>query len=153
MSFENDEMDTKNLDALIKVLEKKPPVAKVGILGKLNIRDDDNSNATIGMKHEFGMDGLPIRSFLRMPLIENMQKYLKKSKAFSKETLKKIVDEKSLKAWVQNCAFVAEEIIADAFQSGGFGQWKPSNMKFKKNHQTLVETQQLRNSITSEVVE
>lgn len=147
------ELDTKKLDELIKSLSGKTPQAKVGIIGNLSARTDDSNNAAIGLKHEFGMEGLPIRSFLRMPLIEFMQKYLDKSDAFSREALKDVIAKRSITPWITKIGFIAETIIADAFQSGGFGKWKPSNMNFKKNHQTLVETQQLRNSITSEVVE
>ena len=46
---------------------------------------------------------------------------------------------------------VGESIVQDAFSTGGFGKWKPSRMENKQTKQTLVETQQLRNSITSDV--
>lgn len=146
------EFSHKKLDDFIKSL-KNVPVARVGILGDKNSRRDDNSNASIGIKHEFGQDGMPIRSFLRIPLIDNMQKYLEGTKAFEKSTLNEVLASKTLLPWVKKLGILAEAIIADAFATGGFGKWKPSNMRFKKNHQTLVETQQLRNSITSEVKE
>lgn len=142
----------KGLDAILKALKGPLPMARVGILGGGNSRSGkQSSNATIGAKHEFGEDGMPIRSFLRVPIIDNMQRYLEKSGAFTKDVLKQIVSEKSLTQWVKKLGIVGESIVADGFASGGFGKWKPSNMRFKQNKQTLVETQQLRNSITSEV--
>jgi hypothetical protein len=45
----------------------------------------------------------------------------------------------------------AEKIIQDGFTSCGFGKWKPSDMTHKKVAMTLVETQQLMESISSEV--
>lgn len=50
----------------------------------------------------------------------------------------------------------AEGIVLEAFDSNGFGKWAPLNpatLAAKKNHQTLVETQQLRNAILHEVVD
>ncbi len=63
------------------------------------------------------------------------------------------VQHSELNLLVKKVAVVAEGIVAEAFDTGGFGQWPPSDMTHKKVHQTLVETQQLRNSITSEVKE
>lgn len=145
---------TKELDDLIKACSGRLPVAKVGIMGKNSGRPNGaKTNAEVGATHEFGTEKLPIRSFLRVPITDNFNKYLQKSGAFSEDIIAKIVAEKSLLNFVRTLGFVGVQIVGDAFASGGFGKWKPSNMKFKKNHQTLVETQQLRNSITSEVIE
>lgn len=148
------EINTKGLDKLLKAFKGAIPVARVGVLGDKNKRAGKaNSNATIGAKHEFGSAELPQRSFLRLPISENLQKYLDKAGAFDEEAVKRVIASGSVKEWVKLMAIVAESIVADAFATGGFGKWKPSNMAFKKNHQTLVETQQLRNSITSDVKE
>jgi len=141
------------LNDLIKSLGEDIPMAKVGILGGKDVRKDPNNNSTIGAKHEFGTHGMPVRSFLRIPIIENLQKYLEKSGFFNKEVMLNAIKQKSLVQLISKIGLVGESIVMDAFSTGGFGKWKPSNMKFKKNHQTLVETQQLRNSITSDVGE
>lgn len=150
------EFDKRKLDQLIKALKGKLPVARVGVLaGKTQRQDGDLNNATIGAKHEFGdpSEDLPVRSFLRVPISEKMQKYLEKSGAFTEDALKKVIQDGSIYNYIQKFGIVGEAIVQDAFDSGGFGQWKPSIMKFKKTKQTLVETQQLRKSITSEVKE
>lgn len=154
------EIKTTGLDALIRALKKVPRV-RVGVLAGATPRAPDPSgevvsaptNATIGFRHEFGTSTLPVRSFLRLPLSTQLQRYLAKSGTLSPTTLKAVVKSGNMVPWLQRVGVVAEAIVADAFDSGGFGTWVPSNMDFKKNHQTLVETQQLRNSITSEVVE
>lgn len=155
MSDETIEFDSKKLDAFIKALKGDLPIARIGILGDKSQRTGKTlatiTNAQIGRKHEFGEDGMPVRSFLRVPLIDHMQEYLEKSGAFTPDVLLKVINEKSVFQWVAKIGIVGESIVADGFDSGGFGKWQPSNMKFKKNHQTLVETQQLRNSITSSV--
>jgi hypothetical protein len=146
----SDDLNTKGLDKLIKALSDETSRARVGILSGKNQRRDQSSNATIGLKHEFGDDKVPMRSFLRAPITDEMQNYLEKSQVFTTENLKEVIDEKSLLTWIKKIGIIGETIVLDAFQSGGFGKWIASNMKNKKNHQTLVETQQLRNSITSE---
>lgn len=150
------EIDTKGLDKILKALKGKLPVGRVGILGEDNLRSgkDKNGapgNAFIGAQHEYGNSELPPRSFLRMPITENLRQYLDESGAFTKDVLNQVIKEGSIKEWVQKITTIAETIVIDAFDSGGFGKWKPSNMANKKNHQTLVETQQLRNSISSDV--
>lgn len=157
MSDDAVKIDTKALDQLIKSLKGRLPVARVGVLGGKTARTSKESgvstNAEIGAKHEFGNEGMPVRSFLRVPISDFMQKYLDKAGATNPEALKRLLQTGKLTEWVKKIGIVAEAIVADGFDSGGFGKWPPSDMRRKKNHQTLVETQQLRNSITSDVKE
>lgn len=148
-------LNTKGLDQLIKTL-KTNPVVEVGVLGDKNSRASKKgqlTNATVGAAHEFGTSKLPIRSFLRMPITENLEKFLEASGAFTPETLDEVIKSGSIMGWMDKVGIVAEQVIATAFETGGFGKWKPSNMRFKDNWQTLVETQQLRNSISHRVKE
>lgn len=153
MSDEIGSFDNKALLQLLKALKDSAPVARVGVLGGKDLRKNSDSNATIGRKHEFGEDGMKQRSFLRMPLIDQMQNALDKTNAFTEEVAKDVIKKGSFVEWVRKLGMVGEEVIAEAFRTTGFGKWTPSNMAFKKVHQTLVETQQLRDSITSEVKE
>lgn len=156
MSDEAAELKTPGLDALIKALKTKPPQARVGILGTKTNRSSKSSketatNATIGAAHEFGTSKLPERSFLRIPISDHLQSYMENSGALDKETLDAVIKEKTIIPWMTKVAILAERIVLDAFDSGGFGKWKPSNMENKKVQQTLVETRQLERSITHEV--
>lgn len=108
------------------------------------------TNAAIGALHEFGSEKLPIRSFLRMPINDQLQKFLEKSGAFDKTVLEEIVKSGSIYAWMVRVGIVAEQVVLEAFNTGGFGKWEASQMDHKQTKQTLVETQQLRNAITSE---
>ena len=142
------------LQSLFDAMSGNVPYAKVGVLGdKTSRKSGEKTNAEIGLRHEFGEDGMPERSFLRMPLVEYLQKYIDKSGQFSEEVLHKVIDDGKITEWVRKIGVIGEQVIAEAFESGGFGKWKPSRMKYKKVHQTLVETTQLRDSITSEVFE
>lgn len=109
------------------------------------------TNATVGAAHEFGTTKLPQRSFLRVPLTENLQGALETSGAFDKTALNEVVRTGSLDPWIKKAGVVAESVVLGAFDTGGYGKWPPSDMTKKENHQTLVETQQLRNAITHEV--
>ena len=145
------QIDDRVLKKLIKAFKNNIPEVRVGIMAGKSGRKDGGSNAAIGAKHEFGGDGMPIRSFLRMPLSEHLNKKLESSGAFKEDTIREVIRLGNIRPWCLKLAIVAEGIVQEAFHTGGYGQWKPSNMRFKKNHQTLVETQQLRDSITSVV--
>lgn len=164
------DFDMEQLSQFMKSIADADTVrVKVGILGDgANSRREGEAtpgkkfkgkalstvtNAEIGLFHEFGdpTRNLPVRSFLRMPIITRLQKYLEDADAFSPRALKKVMEQRSVAPWLTKVGVVAETVIFDAFDTGGFGTWPASNMKNKKVHQTLVETQQLRNSITSEV--
>lgn len=142
------------LQKLLKALTSNPPIARVGILGDTTSRSGGSlNNATIGSFHEFGTSKVPVRSFLRVPIATKLENELKKSGAFTPEALTQVIKTKSLKPWVEKVAICAVGVVLDGFDTGGFGDWKPSNMTRKKIKQTLVETQQLRNSITYDIKE
>lgn len=153
MKIEKDQFDDRGLTQLLKAFKTSNlPEGKLGILGDGNARSGgESTNAEIGAKHELGLEGLPMRSFLRVPIIDLLESRLKESGAFKEQAMKRVLKEGSLKPWMEKVMIISESIVSDGFSSGGFGKWKPSNMTNKTNHQTLVETQQLRNSITSEV--
>lgn len=145
------ELKNKGLKQLIKAFKTMPEI-RVGILGGKAMREDVGpSNAAIGAAHEYGTKRLPQRSFLRVPLTENLDNFLERSGAFDRQTLDEVIRNGTIRPWCVKVAITAEAVVAEAFATGGFGKWTPSDMRNKQVHQTLVETQQLRNSITSEV--
>ena len=148
-----DTFSTKGLDQLIKLFGKKMPKVQVGIFENSNGRADHGgpTNAEIGRNHEYGTDILPVRSWLRMPLQDQFQKAVEKA-GFTKKTVKEMIQNGAVFQLFNELAIVAEGVVLEGFNSGGYGKWKPSNMARKKNHQTLVETQQMRNAVGSRVV-
>jgi phage gpG-like protein len=170
-------MNTKNLDQLIKALKNNMSKGRVGILGGKTMRNNTDSgpgksvsankgkapksgigdvttNAAVGAIHEFGIPGrIPQRSFLRVPIAEQLPKELEKSGAFSKDELNKVIKEESLKPWIERIVLVAVNIVTEAFDTGGFGKWpKWKDPNYSNNSgQVLVDTTQLRNSITGDV--
>lgn len=169
------DLDTMGLDQLIKALKAKMVTAKVGILGAKAIRNDTpvdkgravnatkgkapkgkfnaSTNAALGAIHEFGGPTMPQRSFLRVPIADNLQKEMEASGAFDPDALREVVKEGSLTPWVQRIAILAESIVGKAFATGGFGKWPAwKNPQYtNRDNRLLVDSGQLRDSITSEV--
>lgn len=145
------EFNDDNLEKLQRILGNKLPTAQVGILGGSS-RSDGLTNAEVGAAHEFGTSRLPQRSFLRMPLIDKLNNELDKSGAFTDDVLKEVLKSGSAIAWMTKIAAVGESVVLQAFSSGGFGKWVPHASGYENNTgQILVDTTQLRNSITSRV--
>lgn len=156
------ELKIDGIEKLLKALKSsRLPRARIGILGESGQRvvsseqpaEAPVTNAQVGAFHEFGTSKTPVRSFLRVPLMQHLNERLEKSKAFDKKAVRAVMAAGSLVPWMQKVCVIAEGIVQEAFDTGGFGEWPPSEMDGKKVKQTLVETQQLRNSITSEVKE
>ena len=158
MSEESDTINIKGLDQLLKALKARPPLCRIGILGNSNARRGGKSgvtNATVGAVHEFGAPGrnIPQRSFLRVPLTDKLEKYLEQSRAFDKEVLAEVIAQGSIFPWMQKVAASAKQVVGDAFETSGFGKWpkwKDPNYR-NEGGMLLVDTQSLRDSITTEV--
>ncbi|AFC22572.1 hypothetical protein phi1422_0052 [Bdellovibrio phage phi1422] len=147
MTFKNE-----NAKKFIKALENIP-TAKVGVLSGKNSREDSNSNATIGLKHEMGI-GVAKRSWLRMPLILKYDEYLRQAGFNEDKVIEQIIEGASFKEMVAKMGIIGVTVIQDAFSTGGFGKWKPHAKGYTNNTgMILVDTQQLRNSIISQVEE
>jgi hypothetical protein len=171
---EKEGLDTRGLDLLLRVLRAPAPVARVGILqdqprsenkSTISYGDLKNftkprragrrlSNAEIGIIHEFGDTTHPQRSFLRVPIASRLQKELEASGAFDKRVVEQMWVERSFLPFVKKMAIIGEKIVLDAFATGGFGKWP----KWKGSYTSatgniLVDSTQLRNSISSTVVE
>lgn len=158
MSEDDLTLNLDGLDALARALRRDPPQIRVGILGAGGARSDGRTNAQVGVNHEFGAPraNLPRRSFLREPLADRMPEALEASGAFDKDSLAHVLRERSLLTWARKVAALAEAVVLGAFDSGGYGKWaplKPATLRRKRNAQILVETQQLRNSVATEVKE
>lgn len=145
--------NNKPLEDLKKRFFTKEMV-KIGILYESKQRDDGFANAEIGVIQEFGSitDNIPPRSFLRMPIethVKEVMNYMAKNKearnAFEKGDKKKLLDILGLKVL---------DIIQQAFESRGFGQWAPnapSTIAQKGSDFPLVNTSQLRRAIMHKV--
>ncbi len=141
----------ENLKAL-RAAFKKVPHIKVGVIAGRSGKGA--SNAMIAAAHEFGTSTMPKRSIFRTPVKDHLNAYLAKAGAFDKETIRRVIRERSIAAWMEKVLAIVLRIVDDGFESGGFGKWKALKKyvwRRKKTKQILVETGQLRRSITGEV--
>lgn len=151
-------LNTKKLDAMIKALKQKLPTIQIGVLGGKVTRKgfDHSNNASIGAIHEFGdpQHNIPVRSFLRMPIADNLEKDMESSDMFGVEEMNKVFKESSIDPWLKRIAVLAEGIVAKAFATGGFGKWPAwKNPNYKNGDmRLLVDTGQLRDSISTRIV-
>lgn len=148
-------LQTKELDRLLRTLKAPNATIRVGILGSKDSRSGkENSNASVGAAHELGTSKMPKRSFLETPLRDNLSRYLKKSGLFTEDLLKKALADGKVLPLLKAVGVAAEAVVQDAFATGGFGKWAPWKGSYtSKTGQILVNSQQLRTSITSDVKE
>jgi len=149
-----EEFQKKLKDQIANINKLKSMKVKVGVIGNgagAGIYDDDQTVLDIAIKHEYGDDKTPRRSFLRAPF--SIKK--KEMGDFITKQLNKVT-EKGFPAEtaVDLIGVKAQSIVQDAFTNGGYGQWQalsPRTVDSKGSSQILVDTGTLRNSITYQV--
>lgn len=111
------------------------------------------TNAEVGFIQENGsyVQRIPRRSFLKMPLTLKMPDYYARLGPALIQALKN----GDIRQVYVNLGIKGEQIVQEAFASRGFGQWAPNaprTIAQKGSSQPLIDTAQLRKSITSDVV-
>lgn len=149
-----------NLDGLEDIRRKLGDelVARVGILGSDVARkgddDTDLTNSEIGVIQEFGSEtaNIPPRSFLRMPVETHAREIMK---SMDSPAVRKAVESGDAVTVFKILGIAAESFVKQAFSSGGFGKWAPNTpatVDRKGSSKPLIDTGELRRSITSDVV-
>lgn len=141
----------KKINGGIEALKKRvktPGTVDVGIIDAGRHDSGDTTVAGIGFDHEFGTEIVPERSFMRSTLKEKKTEII----ALQKKLLKKI-SEGSMKT--AKALGLLGEVVAD-FISQKITTLKtppnaPDTIAMKGSSNPLVDTGQLRNSITYEV--
>lgn len=170
-------IDTTLLDNLVHGIDSRL-VVRIGILGskahrvtkqpgesqaeyrkavkqylKSGVGADSQTNAVIGLAHEKGVKSrnLPRRSWLQEPLEDRLSKYYV---SLGPKVIQKLLMSNPGQAYAE-LGLVCEIIIQKGFESGGYGKWKPlaaSTIRRKGSDAILIDTTQLRRSVTSEVI-
>lgn len=127
---------------------------KVGNRDVKRVVSSGLTNVQLGVIHEFGSysKNIPARSFLRMPLETKRKDLLE---FLGSKTAAKLIGEGKIKFLLELLGIKAEAIIQEAFESKGFGKWDanaPATIAQKGSSSPLIDTAQLRRSITSKVV-
>lgn len=129
---------------------------RVGILGgkaSESHKGTELTNADLGAIHEFGSlsNNIPPRSFLRLPLEAKLGEWINKNRSRYME----LMEQGNVRKFYVGMGLAAEGIIDEAFVTSGFGSWppdKPETVKRKGSSMPLLDTGQLRASITSKVM-
>lgn len=148
--------DTSKLEDLVKQLGSTY-VARVGILGNkaaTNHQETDLTNAELGVIQEFGSitANIPPRSFLRMPIETHEEEIVE---TLEKTGAKERIERGEIKGLYRQMGIAAEGVVQRAFATGGYGNWepnKPATIAAKGSSAPLIDTAELRRSITSDVV-
>lgn len=115
------------------------------------------TNAEIGLLHEKGSLSLhiPRRSFLEMPLVLKSEGLMAIRNKIWAAFIAGPETKVKLKSAYVELGHMAERIVQAAFESRGFGHWVPDSagtIRRKGSDMPLIDTGQLRRSITSDVV-
>lgn len=172
-------LDIARLEKIQKELGKKY-VAEVGIMGgkanrlaknpeeshkhyKARVRKHKEevtaaeaaglNNATIGLIHEKGSltRNIPRRSFLEMPLKKKLPEVMGRIG----NELVRGVSAANIEIVYRQLGVIAEGIVLRAFSTSGYGDWpanSPTTIARKKSSKPLIDTAQLRKSISNRVV-
>ena len=147
MKTEIVDYDMSKLNDLVKGLQSGYAV-DVGIFGarktKINREGGGITNPELGYIHEMGL-GVPMRSFLRMPIYAKSEQIIKQT--VEAGAVVKLANG-DVVGLLTDLGIACETAIGEAFDTGGFGDWKPN----KKGTSILIDTGQLRRSIASAVV-
>lgn len=147
-------LDLSGLEKLEKSLPKGM-VTKIGVLSEDNSRQNSGTmgNAEIGLIHELGSftKNIPARSWLIMPLTEK-KKVLEDF--LGSQRVARLMEDGDFEQILTLLGLKAEEVINDAFTTGGFGKWAANSaatVKKKGSSRPLVDQGQLRRAVSSEV--
>lgn len=154
-------IDAAKLDALRKEIKENASArVRVGILGNKNERQDAEwnvqklNNPTLGLIHEFGSisNGIPARSFLRMPLITKLPDAVAN---IGRNKWVDVILKDGIIGGLKRLGALGERTVLEAFSTRGFGRWKPNTpytIRKKGSDAPLIDSAQLRKSITHAVV-
>lgn len=129
-------------DVVIKVgVQAKDKTVKRGKDG--GIRNTDQSLAVIAAIHEFGLGGMPQRSFLRSAFDENKPMINKMGDHIVNSAIKGISTETAL----NQLGNVVQGMVQKKIVDGPFVPNSPATIKRKKSSRPLIDTGHLRQSI------
>lgn len=129
-------------DVVIKVgIQAKDKTVKRGKDG--GIRNTDQPLAAIAAIHEFGLGGMPQRSFLRSAFDENKPMINKMGDHIVNSAIKGISTETAL----DQLGNVVQGMVQKKIVDGPFVPNSPATIKRKKSSRPLIDTGHLRQSI------
>lgn len=135
---------------LERIAELGKPKVYIGIPSSTNARQGASNNATIAATHEMGAPsrGIPARPFLIPTMQNNADKYVN----LMAQGFRNALQDKTKAAEVyEKIGLVASSDVKDYIVSGQFVPLKQSTIDRKGSSKPLIDTGELRNSISYEV--
>lgn len=142
------DFDGKFLDRLKAALTgKRERVVNVGFPASAK-EPDGTSTAFIAAVHEFGSEHVPERSFMRTSLEANRNK----RKTLNAQNLKKVLNGgMSVDTALGQLGLMASSDIKEQIKNGSFAPLKEATIKCKGSSKPLIDTGQMRQSVTYEL--
>jgi hypothetical protein len=137
--------DPRALNALKKRLSDEGEAVRVGIPD--DAKHEGVSTAQIAAVHEFGdpEHNIPERSFLRASIAENRGRY----KALNSENLKAVLSDKmTIQNALERLGTVAAGDVKSYIRNANFEPLKAATIRRKGSSKPLIDTGQMRQSIT-----
>lgn len=114
------------------------------------VKKSEGEGLPVTQAHEIT---IPRRSFLEEPLKMKLPKEIKKLRKY---IFKQIFVKKAPDEFYKALMSISLKIVKDAFETGGYGQWKSltasSRRRKRGTNKTLMDTRGLRDSITGKIV-
>lgn len=131
----NVKADLSGLEGLLRGLKDEYSV-KIGIIGSDAKQQHDSesglTNADIGTFHEFGTKRMPRRSFLEDAIIRKVFSP-DQMKDMKKILWKQFFVKNAAKKFMQDIGAKALDAVWMAFDTNGFGEWKPLTISTEQN--------------------
>lgn len=131
--------------------------ARVGVLGGKASRQNGSSginNAELMLIHMFGSEtrNIPARDPLHAPIIKHRRELIRK---VGTGAMRAAFEAGNYRRMFELLGIAAESIVQNAFETAGDGLWpalSPATIKAKGSSRPLIDTAQLRRSVTSDVI-
>lgn len=126
------------------------PKVYIGIPSSNNARQGASNNATIAATHELGAPsrGIPARPFLIPTIQNNAEKYTNLMAQGFRNALQ---DKEKAAEVYEKIGLVASSDVKDYIVSGQFVPLKESTIDRKGSSKPLIDTSEMRNSISYEI--
>jgi hypothetical protein len=142
------DFDGKFLDRIKRALTgKRERVVNVGFPSSAK-EPDGTSTALIAAVHEYGNEHVPERAFMRTSLQKNRGRY----SALNGQNLKKVLNGgMSVDAALGQLGLMASSDIKEQIKNGSYAPLKAATIKRKGSSKPLIDTGQMRQSVTYEL--
>lgn len=126
------------------------PKVYIGVPASTNARQGSSNNATIAATHELGAPsrGIPARPFLIPTMQNNAEKYTNLMAQGFRNALQ---DKEKAAEVYEKIGLVASSDVKDYIVSGQFVPLKQSTIDRKGSSKPLIDTEEMRSSISYEV--